>query len=76
MQNESEILHMSLMKQPLPVCMRMKTFLCNGSTLGRTFSKNNAYRLVDILKLYDEQCDGYLQFMLYIGVNYGDLSVK
>jgi hypothetical protein len=52
------------MKQLLPVCMRMKTLVCNGSTLGSTFSKNNAYRRVEIVKLHDEQCDGYLQFIL------------
>ena len=64
-QNESEILHISLMKQPLPVYMRMKTLLWKGSKLGRTFSRNNAYRWVEILKLYGEQCDGYLQCIIY-----------
>jgi len=65
-QNESEILHISFVNQPLPAYMRMQKLLCNGSALERTFSRNNAFQWVDIFKQYDERCDECLQAHVFV----------
>jgi hypothetical protein len=46
--------------------MRIHTLLCNVSAWVRTFSTNNAYHWVEILKLYDEQCDECLQDRVFV----------
>jgi hypothetical protein len=45
------------------------TLLCNESAWVRTFSTNNAYQWVEMLKLYDEQCDECLQDNFFYIVN-------